>query len=329
MSESEPELSATTLLSLHRTMLRLRLVEERVAGLITSEPGIVCPVHLYTGQEAVAAGVCAHLTREDYVFSTHRSHGHFLAKGGSLNGLLAELFGRETGCSHGRGGSMHLADIENGLPGSSAIVAGTIPLAVGAALALKTQGTTNLAVAFFGDGATNEGAFYESLNLASLLKLPVIFVCENNLYSTHMPADECLADTDISKKASIFAMPGYKVDGNDVVEVYRVAATAVGRARSSGGPALIECLTYRWRGHVGPNYDVDKGLRSQAELDHWKQRCPIKRIEEGMIKDSIISAEEIAAASTEIEAEIEAALQYALNSPLPEPENLLNNVYSG
>lgn len=225
------DIPPATLRSLYVAMLRMRRIEEKIAELLSGEPEIICPVHLYIGQEAVAAGVCAHLRKEDYVFSTHRSHGHYLAKGGDIRALVAELYGRVTGCSRGRGGSMHVASPNIGLPGSSAIVAGTIPLAIGAALAFSIRKQDNVAVAFFGDGATNEGAFYESLNFASLKKLPVIFVCENNAYSTHMPVSECLADTRIYRKADAFNMPGTRVDGNNVMDVLRAAGKAITDAR--------------------------------------------------------------------------------------------------
>ncbi len=283
---------SATLRTLYTTMLRIRKLEERVAELLQSPSEIVCPVHLYTGQEAVATGVCANLRREDYVFSTHRSHGHYIAKGGDLRALMAELYGKATGCSRGRGGSMHLASPDMGLPGSSAIVAGTIPIAVGAALALSLKKSDGVAVAFFGDGAVGEGTFYESLNLASLKKLPVIFVCENNLYSTHMPVAACLAATEIYRKAEAFCLPGTRVDGNNVIEVYQAAREAIAAARRGEGPALIECLTYRWRGHVGPNYDLDKGLRKQEELDYWMKRDPVKMLEASLLEQKIISATE-------------------------------------
>ncbi|MFC1945699.1 thiamine pyrophosphate-dependent dehydrogenase E1 component subunit alpha [Chloroflexota bacterium] len=312
---------------LYHSLLRLRRVEERIAGLIICAPEIQCPVHLYTGQEAVAAGVCAHLQREDQVLSTHRSHGHYLAKGGSLKALMAELYGRATGCSRGRGGSMHLAEPASGLPGSSAIVGGTIPLAVGAAWAFSVQETDNVSVAFFGDGATNEGVFYECLNLAALRKLPVIFVCENNLYSTHLPVNQCLADTDISKKASIFNMPGVQLDGNDVTAVYRAAGQAIAAARVGQGPALLECLTYRWRGHVGPNYDIDKGLRSPEELARWQTRDPVKRLEEAMLAAGSINSRDIAALTGEIDRELEEALAFALASPFPDAVEATQGVF--
>jgi TPP-dependent pyruvate/acetoin dehydrogenase alpha subunit len=318
------DISPATLRAMYATMLRIRKFEERVAELV-SQKEIICPCHLYIGQEAVATGVCSALRRDDYVFSTHRSHGHYIAKGGDTKALMAELYGRATGCSGGRGGSMHLTWPDTGLPGSSAIVAGTIPLAVGAALASSLQKKDSVSVAFFGDGAAGEGVWYESLNFASLKKLAVIFVCENNLYSTHMPIAACLADTSISKKADAFNMPGVRVDGNDVIEVFKVAARAIQDARRGNGPALIECMTYRWRGHVGPSDDLDKGLRSKEELDYWMKRCPIKTFEEFLFKQGILSKSENTRINTDIEKETEEALAFAKESPYPDPDELLSH----
>lgn len=324
--QPETGIPPVVLRTMYRTMLRIRVFEERIAELIT-QGEIICPVHLYIGEEAVAAGVAANLKAEDFVFSTHRSHGHYLAKGGDMKALAAEIYGRSTGCCGGRGGSMHLASPEMGLPGSSAIVAGTIPLAVGAALSFATRKTGNVAVAFFGDGAANEGAFYESLNFAALKKLPVIFVCENNLYSTHLPVAECLAETGIYKKAVASGMPGTRVDGNDVVDVYRAAGKAVSIARKGGGPALLECMTYRWRGHVGPNFDVDKGLRTQAELDAWMAKCPIKRAEKLLMGSGIISETDKKQLHQSVEKEVAAAIVFAKESPYPEAGELLRGVF--
>jgi pyruvate dehydrogenase E1 component alpha subunit len=225
------DIPEATLRAMYITMLKIRRFEEKVAELIHPLNEIICPCHLYIGQEAVATGVCSALKKEDWVFSTHRSHGHYIAKGGDIKALMAELYGKETGCSRGRGGSMHLSSPEQGLPGSSAIVAGTIPLAVGAALAFSMQKRDSVSVAFFGDGAAGEGVFYESLNFASLKKLPVIFVCENNLYSTHLPISGCLAHIQIWEKAEAFNMPGIRVDGNNVVEVFQTAKRAIDDAR--------------------------------------------------------------------------------------------------
>ena len=321
------DIPSATLRSLYMAMLRIRRFEERVAELLCSQPEIICPVHLYIGQEAVAAGVCANLRKDDYVFSTHRSHGHYIAKGGDIKALMAELYGKATGCSSGRGGSMHLASPDIGLLGSSAIVAGTIPLAVGAALAFSMQKRDTVSVTFFGDGAVNEGVWYESLNFASLKKLPVILVCENNLYSTHMPVSACLADINIYKKAEAFNMPGVRVDGNNVITVYEAAKKAIEDARRGKGPTLIECMTYRWRGHVGPNYDLDKGLRSKQELDYWMDRCPIKTLEQLLLKHEIVSESDKIQIYESIEKEIEEAITFAKESPYPDKNTLLNNVF--
>ena len=222
---------------------------------------------------------------------------------------------------------MHLASPEVGLPGSSAIVAATIPLVVGAGLALYMQGKDTVSVAFFGDGAANEGAFYESLNFASLKRLPVIFVCENNLYSTHMPISACLADSIIYKKAESFRMPGVRVDGNNVVEVFKVAQRAIEDARRGNGPTLIECMTYRWRGHVGPDFDLDKGLRNKQELDYWMNNCPIRALEKPLLNRKIISESEKKQIYSGVEKEIEEAVVFAKQSPYPDQTELLDNVF--
>lgn len=324
--ESIKDVPAALLKAMYVTMIRIRKLEERIAELVSAGE-IICPCHLYIGQEAVATGVCSALRKEDWVFSTHRSHGHYIAKGGDIRILMAELYGKETGCSKGRGGSMHLTSPEVGLPGSSAIVAGTIPLAVGAALAFSMQGRDSVSVAFFGDGAANEGAFYESLNFASLKKLPVIFVCENNLYSTHMPVSACLADTNIYKKAEAFNMPGLRIDGNNVVEVFRVAQKAVEEARCGKGPTLLECMTYRWRGHVGPNFDLEKGLRSKQELNYWMGRCPIKALEKLLLSCNILSEAEKNEVCCSVDDEVEEAVMFAKQSPYPAQNELIRNVF--
>lgn len=324
--EKHSEVQHEKLVQMYTTMIKIRMVEEKIAeGCIKKE--IICPCHLYIGEEAVATGVCSALEINDYVFSTHRSHGHYIAKGGDINTMMAEIYGKATGCSKGRGGSMHIASPEMGLPGSSAIVAGTISLAVGSALAFFMQKKDNVSVAFFGDGAVDEGAFYESLNFASLNKLPVIFVCENNLYSTHMPISDCLANTDIYKKAEAFNMPGTRVDGNNVLEVYNAAKRAVENARSGKGPALIECMTYRWRGHVGPNYDIDKGLRTKEEFDFWMNKCPIGALEEFLLKHKIISDSKKIQIKKNIEKEVEKSIVFAKESPYPDKSELLDNVF--
>jgi len=319
---------ADTLKKMYETMLRIRVTEDKVADLIIAEE-IMCPCHLYTGQEAVASGVCASLVKEDFVFSTHRSHGHYIAKGGSIRSLFAELYGKETGCSHGRGGSMHLASPEIGLPGSSAIIGGTMPLAVGAALSFSIRKTDNVAVSFFGDGATNEGVFYEALNFAALKKLPVIFVCENNLYATHMPIASCTADTSLYKKARTFGLSSKRINGNDIRQVFVAAREMIEVARGGGGPAFLECMTYRWRGHVGPYWDLDKGIRTHEELKKWMAKCPVKTAEKILKSNNIMSEAEIIQAHESMEKEIEEAVTFAREAPHPNAETLYHNLFKG
>jgi len=306
-------------------MLTIRRFEEKIVPLLNNE--IECPVHLYTGQEAIAAGICASLDKEDYVFSTHRSHGHYIAKGGDMKTLMAEMYGKVIGCSKGRGGSMHLASPEVGLLGSPAIVAGSIPLAIGTALSSKIQRSDSISIVFFGDGATNEGVFYESLSFAALKKLPVIFVCENNLYATHMSISASLSDTRIYRKATVFDVPGVRINGNDVVKVYLTARDLVDAARGGKGPALIECLTYRWRGHVGSSYDIGDKLRTHEEVDHWMKKCPIKAFEKLLIKHGILSKSEKPQIYDSVDHEIAEALAYAREAPYPDPADFSSGVF--
>lgn len=320
------DVSAEELLHHFTMMNKIRLTEETIADAVARKE-ITCPCHLYIGQEVIATAVCASLKKDDYVFSNHRSHGHYLAKGGDLKAMMAEIFCRRTGCSRGKGGSMHLTAPEVGFPGSSAIVAGSLPLAVGVALSFKLKQEDRVAVSFFGDGATNEGAFYESLNLASLKKLPVIFVCENNLYATHMPLESIQSETDLYKKSFAFNMPSCQIDGNNFGEVLSTAREAVERARRGEGPTLIECITYRWRGHVGPNWDIDKGLRPQEEVDSWVDKCGIKRLEEYLINCGILNARLKTEIMARIEKEVEEAYDFARESPFPSKEELYQHVY--
>jgi len=311
---------------MYTTMVKIREFEEKVGELVHTRE-VTTPCHLYIGEEAVATGVCSVLKKDDYVFSTHRSHGHFIAKGGSLKALMAEIYCKKTGCSRGKGGSMHVASPDIGLPGSSAIVGGTIPIAIGTALAFSMQNKDAVSVAFFGDGAAHEGVFYESLNFASLKKAPVIFVCENNLYCTHLPIAAGLADTNIYKKAAAFAMPGVRIDGNNVAEVYKTAKKAVEDARNGKGPTLIECMTYRWRGHVGPYDDLDKGLRSKEELDCWMNRCPIKILEKFLLEHCVMAETEMDQIKKAVSEEVEKSVKFARESPYPDENDLLLDVF--
>lgn len=314
-----------TLLELYRLMVRIRLFEEKIVELYPQQE-MKTPVHLCIGQEAIAAGVCIHLSKEDYIFSTHRSHGHCIAKGMPLDLIAAELYGKAYGCSRGRGGSMHLVAPEWGIPGSTAIVGGSIPLAAGAALSAKMQGNGRISVAFFGDGASEEGSFHESLNFAALHRLPVIFICENNFYATNSPQSARQPDCSIAAKGHGYGIPGGVEDGNDLLAVFESAAGAVERARSGKGPTLLEYRTYRWKGHVGPNCDVDMGCRPRDEHELWLDRCPHDLFRQHLLLNTEIAQSEIDAIDTAAVADIDAAIQFGRESEYPEPESLFDYV---
>jgi pyruvate dehydrogenase E1 component alpha subunit len=305
-------------------MLLIRLTEERIAALIEGGE-IKTPCHLCIGQEAVAAGVCAALNQEDSIWGGHRSHGHYLAKGGNLHALMAEIFGKTTGCSKGRGGSMHLIAPEIGLYGTVPLVGATIPLAVGAALASTLRGDGHVAVAFFGDGATEEGHFHESMNFAALYRLPVLFVCENNFYSTHMALADRRPQDNIAQTADLYGISGKRIDGNDAVVVYEAALEAAARARAGQGPTLLECRTYRWRGHVGPAWDLDVGGQRRRELEEWLPQDPIPRVR-WRIAEAGVHLDELERMEEDVRAEIEAAVRFARESPSPDPGELLQQV---
>jgi len=325
-AENTTGLSRDLLAGLYSTMLRIRMFEEKIVELYPAQE-MKCPVHLCIGQEAIAAGVCANLEAKDYLFSNHRGHGHALAKGVGMRPLMAEFYGRTTGCSRGKGGSMHIIDIERGILGTSAIVGGGIPMGVGAALASKMQGDGRVTVIFFGDGASEEGVFYESFNFASLKKLPVVFVCENNFYATNSPQSARHSSCKISNSAAAFDAHGVCIDGNDVVEVYRAARTAVLKARAGLGPSLIEATTYRWKGHVGPEADFEKGCRPEDELVEWMERCPLKGLRERALNQGLLSQEELEAPAAVIAEEIEDAVAFALKSPYPDVSELTTGIY--
>lgn len=320
------DISKKTLLRLYKSMLRIRRFEEKIVD-VYCDQDMKTPVHLYIGQEAVAVGVCANLRKEDYVFSTHRSHGHYLAKGGDMRCLMAELYGRSTGCSHGKGGSMHVVDPEAGVCGSTAIVGGNIPLSVGAALAFAMQKNKRVAVSFFGDGAVDEGTFHESLNFAALKQLPVVFVCENNFYATHSHQSKRQPHDRIYKLSKYYLMPGVRVDGNDVVKVFGVAREAVKRARKGDGPTLIECRTFRWKGHVGPECDIKLGYRTQKELDSWMKKCPVRRLEKKLLKKGTLKKSELDRMIREIDGEVHDAYLFGKRSPHPGGDELLEDVW--
>ena len=321
--------SKSVLEKVYRMMVRIRLCEESLVEPILNGE-VRCPVHLYSGQEAIATGVCFALSAKDYVFSSHRSHGHYLAKGGSMTELVAEIYGKEPGCSRGRGGSMHIIAPEMGMLGSAPIVAGTIPLALGAALASKIRKEKKVTVSFFGDGAAGEGVLYESLNFAALRRLPIIFVCENNFYSTHMPIKECRPENSIFKIGKPFCIQSYKVDGNDVLKVYEVAKKAVEQCRKGQGPLLIEFITYRMRGHVGPDDNIQgthTDIRSKEEVEAWRKKDPIRRFEAFLIKNKIFRKETLERIDREVEEEVKEAHQFAKKSLYPNPNELTKYVF--
>ncbi|MBI1911347.1 MAG: thiamine pyrophosphate-dependent dehydrogenase E1 component subunit alpha [Deltaproteobacteria bacterium] len=321
-------LTKTLLIDLFASMLRIRMFEDKIIELYP-EQEMKCPVHLCIGQEAIAAGVCLNLRKEDYVFSNHRGHGHTLAKGTAMKPLMAEFYGKITGCSKGKGGSMHILDIENGILGTSAIVGGGIPMGVGASLASVMKGEERVTVIFFGDGASEEGVFYESFNFAALKKLPVVFVCENNFYATNSHQSARQASCKISSTAAPFDSHGTCVDGNDVLSVYKAAQEAISRARRGAGPSLIEAKTYRWKGHVGPEEDFEKGCRPKEELLYWKEKCPVSIFREFIVSRQIITENEIESISAGIREELDEAVRFAKESPYPEASELHKDVYFG
>ncbi len=320
------DMSPKNLMGLLEKMLLIRRFEEKIIE-VYPEQDMKTPVHLYIGEEAIAAGVCAHLRKKDYIFTTHRSHGHCLAKGSDPESLYAEFYGRITGCSKGKGGSMHPVDPENGILGTSAIVGGGIPLAVGTALASKMRKDERISVSFFGDGASEEGTFHESLNFASLKCLPVIFVCENNLYATTSPLFQRQYHDNIATKAEGYGISGISVDGNNVLGVYESARVAVQRAREGKGPTLIECKTYRWKGHVGPDCDHKKGYRPMKDLDKWMERCPVEMFKDFLIKKQFLTVSQYTDMVEEIDDAIDHSIKAARECALPEKEELFKDVY--
>ncbi len=296
----------------------LRAINERRSGLI---PGFI---HSCVGQEATAVGACAALRPDDVITSTHRGHGHLLAKGGQPKYMMAELAARRTGYCGGKGGSLHMTDFDLGILGANGIVAGGIPVASGAALAFQMRGEERVALAFFGDGAVNEGAFHEAANLAGLWKLPLIFFCENNLYGEGTPQRKQAPVADLSIRAEGYNFPGVIVDGNDVLAVYEATKTAVQRARAGQGPTFIEGKTYRFRGH----YEGDPMVyRSKAELESWRQRDPISCLRARLIEAAVAGEAELQAIETQVQAVLDEAVQFAVASPQPEPESALEGVY--
>ncbi len=312
------------LLALYRQMLMIRRCEEQLIKAYQAGK-IHGPCHTYVGEEAVATGVCAHLRPDDVIFSTHRGHGHALAKGVTPRELIAELFGKATGCSGGRGGSMHLFKPEVGMMGSSGIVGPSITMAAGAAYTFRLLKTDRVSVGFFGDGAVNNGSFHEGINLATVWGLPVLFVCENNLYATEVPFSQATKNPDVASRAQAYGLPGVAVDGNDVLAVYQAAGEAIRRARAGEGPTLLECRTYRTRPHSEGMRDT--GYRTAEEIAEWKARDPIARFKDTLLA-GLAAEEDVARIEEEIKAMVEDAVAFADSSPWPDKTTLTRYVYS-
>lgn len=312
-------------LEMLRSMQTIRRFEERASDDYQAG-AIYGVVHCYIGEEAVAVGVCAALNSDDQIISTHRGHGHCLAKGADLNRMMAELYGRQTGYCKGKGGSMHIADFSIGMLGANGIVAGGIPIVTGAGLAAQLEGKGRVAVSFFGDGASNAGPFHESINIAATWKLPMLYVCENNLYSAGTIAADTLALSDVAARAAGYGIPGVVVDGNDVMAVYEATEAAVNRARAGQGPTLIECKTYRWRGHTERPGQEDP--RPKEEIEEWRQRDPINRFVTSLLDHGILTEEAWQKMDAEILAAIEDAVKFAEESPFPAPEAAVEDIFA-
>jgi TPP-dependent pyruvate/acetoin dehydrogenase alpha subunit len=304
----------------YRSLYRIRRVEEEVAKIYPTDK-IKSPIHLSIGQEAVAVGVCEALEPQDVVFGTYRSHASYLAKGGNLKKMIAELYGKATGCCKGKGGSMHLIDVEAGVMGASAVVGTTLPQAVGYAYALKLQRKRAIVANFFGDGACDEGVFHETLNFAALKKTPVIFICENNGYAIHSPQRDRQSLADISGRATSYGIPAQRIEHNDVLQIYEQVRNAARMIRAGNvGPVFFECVTYRWMEHVGPNRDYDAGYRSINEAQPWFQNDQIRRI------GSLLESDVLRKIEAEVEAEISDAFNFAESSPFPADEELYTDM---
>jgi len=322
--EAAPAASYRWLFERWQTMVTIRRSEEIIARMVETGEAR-CPCHLSIGQEAIAAGVSAALETGDTVWGGHRSHGHYLAKGGSAEQMFAEILGKASGCSGGRGGSMHLADPSMGILGTVPIVGGTVPLAAGAALAAKMQRSQRVAVAYFGDGTAEEGHVHESLNLASLYRLPVLFICENNLYASHMHWSERRIADNLDRIGEFHSIPGCRVDGNDVTGVYENAREAVARARAGDGPTFLECRTFRWRGHVGASYDTDVGVKRRGELEAWLANDPIRRVAQRLEQ---LGVKRLAEKDIEISHHLQHALTRAREAATPDASRVHQHVWA-
>jgi len=305
-------------------MLEIRFFEEKVFDLYAQNlvPGTI---HLYLGEEAVAVGVCTTLRKDDYITSTHRGHGHCIAKGAELKRIMAEILGKKTGYCKGKGGSMHIADFSIGMLGATAVVGAGIPIAVGASLSINLRKKDQVVACFFGEGASNQGTFHEGINMAAIWKLPVIFVCENNLYAMGTRQSRVMSIENVADRAVAYGIPGVVVDGNDVLAVYEITQNAVERARKGEGPTLIECKTYRHKGHSR----VDPArYRPKGEVEEWLAKDPIKRFKEKLLQTNVLTDAEIQQIEKKVSAEIEEAVKFAMESPYSAPEEALEDVYA-
>ncbi|MBC7320584.1 pyruvate dehydrogenase (acetyl-transferring) E1 component subunit alpha [bacterium] len=305
-------------------MMLIRGFEEKVEELFSLNL-IHGSTHLYIGQEATAVGACKALNKDDYITSTHRGHGHCIAKGGDVKYMMAELLGRKTGYCKGKGGSMHIADINIGILGANGVVGGGIPIATGAGLSIKMRGTKQVVICFFGDGAVNQGSFHESLNLASIWNLPVIYIIENNLYGMSMAVSKAVKIERLADRAKAYNIPGIVMDGNDVIAVYDTVSEAVEKARNGEGPILIESLTYRWRGHSRSDA---RAYRTREEEAEWREKCPIRRFKERLIAEGLLTEEGFKELQKKVDDDLNNAVEFAKASPFPDPEDLLSDVYA-
>ncbi len=314
------------LLDMHRRMVRIRVFEE-TAGKMMENGKIPGALHLYVGEEAVAAGVMVHLSDQDYITSTHRGHGHLIAKGGEFKYMFAELYGKVTGYCKGKGGSMHVSNLAIGMLGANGIVAAGTTIAMGAAFSCKFKKTDNVTVCFFGDGASNEGSFHEAANMAGLYKLPCVYVCENNGYGEYTPQAKHQPIVDVADRAAGYGMPGVVVDGMDPVAVYEAAGEAIERARRGDGPTLLECKTYRYYDHVGVR-GMGLSYRTDEEVEQWRKKDPVDTFEARLAEQDILSPEAAQAIHAEAQAEVDAGIEFAEASPYPDPASVTEDVYA-
>jgi len=318
------DLSKEKLLKMYQDMLKIRYFENKITDLYSKGlmPGLA---HLYIGEEAIAVGVCNNLTKRDFATSTHRGHGHLIAQGCDLRKMMAEVLGKEDGYCKGKGGTMHIADFSKGILGANGIVGAGIPIATGSAYSAKVRGTDQVTISFFGDAASNQGTFHESINMAAAWKLPVVYVCENNLYGISVDIRKVTNTKNLATRALAYDIPGVVVDGNDVLEVYRVTKEAVERARKGEGPTLIEGKTYRWKGHhVG---DPGRVYRLDKETKEWMERCPIKTYRERLLNESVATDKELVIIEEDIKQMVEEAANFAIKSPYPKEEEAFEDLF--